>query len=71
MRLKEYGRSPEKRKEFLQHPGLLIVGIDVSKAKHTAFIGTQPAVLCQLSFAIISSVPNASRVARLLAKIAV
>ncbi len=47
MRLKEYGRSPEKRKEFLQHPGLLIVGIDVSKARHTALIGTQPAVLCQ------------------------
>ena len=47
MRLKDYGRSPEKRKEFLQQPGLLIVGIDVSKAKHTACIGTQAAVLCQ------------------------
>ena len=45
MRLKDYGRNPKKRKEYVQQPSLLLVGIDVSKAKHDACIGTQTGVI--------------------------
>ena len=31
MRLKNYARNHKKRKEYVQHPGLLMVGVDVSK----------------------------------------
>ena len=40
MRLKDYGRNPAKRKEYVRQKGLLLVGIDISKAKHDACIGT-------------------------------
>ena len=45
MRLKDYGRNVKKRKEYVQQPSLLLVGIDVSKAKHDACIGTQTGVI--------------------------
>jgi transposase len=45
MRLANYGRNPTKRKQYVQQPGLLLVGIDVSKAKHSACIGTQSQVI--------------------------
>ena len=41
MRLHEYGRNPSKRKEYVHHPDLLLVGGDVSQAKHHAGMGTQ------------------------------
>jgi transposase len=47
MRLKEYGRNPNKRKVYIQQPGLLLVGVDVSKAKHSACIGSQTDVSCR------------------------
>jgi len=40
MRLKDYGRNQEKRKEYIPQSGLLLVGVDVIKAKHDACIGT-------------------------------
>ncbi len=40
MRLKDYGRNPAKRKAYVRQEGLLLVGIDISKAKHDACIGT-------------------------------
>ena len=45
MRLKDHARSAKKRKDFVQEPGLLMVGIDVSKAEHDACIGTQAGIL--------------------------
>ena len=36
MRLKEYGKIWKKRKEYIHQSGLLIAGVDVSKAKHDA-----------------------------------
>jgi len=51
MRLQEYGRNPNKRKEYVHQPDLLLVGVDVSKAKHSACLGTQTTVSCrQLAF---------------------
>ncbi len=51
MRLKDYGRNPKKRKEHVQQPGLLLIGIDVSKAKHDACIGTKKGIIqCKLTF---------------------
>jgi Transposase len=47
MRLKEYGRNPKMRKVYIQQPGLLLVGGDVSKAKPSACIGTQTNVRCR------------------------
>jgi transposase len=47
MRLKEYGRNAKTRKVYIQQPGLLIVGVDVSKAKHSACVGTQTDVSCR------------------------
>lgn len=41
MRLQEYARNPNKRKAYVQQPGLLLVGVDVSQANHSACIGTQ------------------------------
>ena len=41
MKLKDYGRNQIKRKEYMHQSGLLIAGVDVSKAKHDACIGTQ------------------------------
>ena len=47
MRLQEYGRNPYKRKEYIYHPDLLLVGVDVSKAKHNACMGTQTTMSCR------------------------
>jgi transposase len=44
MRLTEYGRDPHKRKEYVYQSDLLLVGVDVSKAKHNACMGTQTTV---------------------------
>ena len=40
MRLQEYGRNPHTRKAYVQQPDLLMVGVEVSKAKHHACLGT-------------------------------
>ncbi|MBW2563911.1 MAG: hypothetical protein JRE29_07740 [Deltaproteobacteria bacterium] len=37
--MKYYGRNQKKRKEYIHQSGLLIAGVDVSKAKHDACIG--------------------------------
>lgn len=47
MRLKEYARTPQKRKAYVQQPGLLLVGVDVSQAKHSACLGTQTGITCR------------------------
>src|SRR5262245_32842266 len=47
MRLQEYGRTPDKRKEYVHRPDLLLVGVDVSKAKHNACMGTQTTMSCR------------------------
>jgi transposase len=47
MRLKEYGRNANKRKEYVHQPNLLLVGVDVSKAKHSACLGTQTTMSCR------------------------
>ena len=39
IRLKDYGRNRKERKEYYHQSGLLISGVDVSKAKHDACIG--------------------------------
>ena len=39
IRLKDYGRNQKERKEYINQSGLLITGLDVSKAKHDACIG--------------------------------
>ncbi len=36
MRIKDYGRNHQKRKQYVSQPDLLLVGVDVSKAKHDA-----------------------------------
>ena len=36
IRLKDYGRNKKKRKEHIHQSGLLIAGVDVSKAKQDA-----------------------------------
>jgi len=47
MRLTEYGRDPHKRKEYVHQPDLLLVGVDVSKAKHNACLDTQTTISCR------------------------
>jgi Transposase len=52
MRLTAYGRNPTKRKESVHQPDRLLVGVDVSKAKHHACLGTQTTLSCRkLAFA--------------------
>jgi hypothetical protein len=36
MRLKDYGKIRNERKEYIHQSGLLIAGVDMSKAKHDA-----------------------------------
>ena len=36
MRLKDYGRNRKERKEYIHQSGLLISGVNVSKAKYDA-----------------------------------
>ena len=50
MRLKNYGRNHKKRKEYIKQSGLLLVGVDVSKAKHDACIGSLEGVRCRIGF---------------------
>lgn len=50
MRLKDYGRNTKKRKEYIQQAGLLLIGVDVSKAKHDACIGTLDSVKARIRF---------------------
>ena len=38
MRLKDYARNYKKRKDYAQQPGLLMVGVNVSKVKHDAYL---------------------------------
>jgi transposase len=45
MRFKDYGRNPKLRKPFVQSEGLLIVGVDIGKSKHTACFGTNIKVI--------------------------
>lgn len=45
MRLKDYGRKPALRKEFVQNPELLTIGVDISKGSHSACFGTKSRVL--------------------------
>jgi hypothetical protein len=33
MRLKDYGRNPQKRNVYVQQSGLLLIGVDIIKAK--------------------------------------
>jgi transposase len=47
MRLTEYGRNPNKRKAYVHQPDLLLVGVDVSQAKHSACLGTQTTISCR------------------------
>jgi hypothetical protein len=44
MRLTAYGRNPDKRKAYVYQPDLLLVGVDVSQAKHRACLGTPTTV---------------------------
>ncbi len=50
MRLEDYGRNQKERKEYIQQSGLLIAGVDVSKAKHDACIGTLEGVRCRNAY---------------------
>ena len=50
MRLKDYGRNQKKRKEYIKQSGLLLVGVDVSKAKHDACIGSLEGVRSRIGF---------------------
>ena len=47
MSLTEYGREPHTRKAYVHQPALLLVGVDVSKAKHHAGIGTPTTMSCR------------------------
>ena len=40
MRLEDYGKNQKKRKEYIHQSGLLLTGVDLSKAKHDACIRT-------------------------------
>jgi len=44
MRLKDYGRKPKLRKEFVNNPKLLIVGVDIGRSSHSACFGTNSTV---------------------------
>jgi transposase len=41
MRLKDYGRNSKLRKVYVQSPGVLMVGVDIGKASHSACFGTK------------------------------
>ena len=47
MRLKASARNPQKRKAYVQQPGLWLVGVDVRQAKQHACIGTQTGITCR------------------------
>jgi len=50
MRLSDYGRNQKKSKEYIHQSGLLIAGVDVSKAKNDACIGTLESVRSRIGF---------------------
>jgi len=37
----------KKRKDYVQKPDLLMAGVDVSKVKHDACMGTLPEIICR------------------------
>ncbi|MBW2589599.1 MAG: hypothetical protein JRD71_02565 [Deltaproteobacteria bacterium] len=41
IRLKDYGVNHKKREEYIHQSEVLLAGVDVSKAKHDASIGTE------------------------------
>jgi hypothetical protein len=41
MRLKDYARNHNRRKEYVQQPDLLLIGVDVNKGKHDACVGME------------------------------
>lgn len=45
MRFKDYGRNSRLRKAYVQTKGLLMVGVDIGKSKHTACFGTQQCII--------------------------
>jgi hypothetical protein len=45
--LKDYARNHKKRKEYVQQPGLLMVGVDLRKVKHSAYMGTKKGISCR------------------------
>ena len=50
IRLKDYGRNQKKRKEYIHQSGLLLAGVDVSKAKNDASLGTLEGVRSRVGF---------------------
>ena len=38
--MKDYARNHKKSKDYVQQPDLLMAGVDVSKVKHDACMGT-------------------------------
>jgi len=50
MRLKDYGRNQKKRKEYIHQSGLLITGVDVSKARHDVCVRTLEGVRYRIWF---------------------
>ena len=50
MRLKDYGRNQKKRKEYIHQSGLLITGVDVSKAKNDGCVRTLEGVRYRIGF---------------------
>lgn len=62
MRLKDYAQNHKKRKEHIQQPDLLMVGVDVSKAKNDAYLWTKAGVICRkLGFPIVIIRDDSSR----------
>jgi len=43
--MKDYGRNRKERKEYIHQSGLLIAGVNVSKAKHDACIGALEGII--------------------------
>lgn len=45
MRLKDYGRKSSLRKEFVNNPKLLIVGVDIGRSCYSVCFGSNSTVL--------------------------
>jgi len=50
IKLKDYDRNHQKRKEHIYQSGLLLAEEDVSRAKQDACIGTLEGVRCKIEF---------------------
>jgi hypothetical protein len=48
IKLKNYGRNHKKGKEYIKQSGLLLAGVEMSKAKHDACIGTLEGGGCRI-----------------------